>query len=176
MIRLFGNADAYCRNLKGVLERRISHLDGLDPILQRYLVRGVEDLPEQPELFFSNIRGFIDQSFEMIWLKELGQKHIPSEWISVWSYNKEKKVDGWATRFPQGGQRVQMLNLMTGAGNSSPCAKYVTKNTYLLINAVYAFGDFGQHREGVVIDSSTAYSALFLCIELAASITRELRP
>ncbi len=176
LIRLFGNADAYCRNLKGVLERRIFHIDGLDPILQRYLVRGVEDLPEQPELFFSNIRGFIDQSFEMIWSKEIGRKLIPSEWMSIWKYNQERGMDGWDTRFPQGVHRVRLLNLMTGTERSSPCAKYVTKNTYVLVNAVHAFGDFGQHREGVVIDSSTAYSALLLCIELAASITRELLP
>jgi hypothetical protein len=63
---------------------------------------------------------------------------------------------------------------MTGTDKSAPCAKHVTKGTYVLMNAVHAFGDFGQHQEGAPIDPGTAYSAIHLCVEFAAALTREL--
>ena len=175
LVRLFGNADAYMQHLKGVMERRILHLTGIDPKLKRYLERGAEDLQEHPDLFLSNIRGIVDQAFELIWKAELEEKRLPSGWMSEWKYNNEGGVrDDWQINFPQGGHRVRLLNLMTGTDKSRARAKRVTKSTYVLMNAAHSFGDFGQHREGVVVDSGTAYSALLLCIELAASVTREL--
>ena len=69
---------------------------------------------------------------------------------------------------------MRLLNLMTGTDRSDPCAKRVKKGTYVLVNAVHAFGDFGQHQEGAPIDPGTVYAALHLCIELAAALTREL--
>ena len=42
------------------------------------------------------------------------------------------------------------------------------------MSAVQAFGDFGQHQEGELIDPGTAYATLHLCIELAAALKREL--
>ncbi len=64
---------------------------------------------------------------------------------------------------------------MTGAEQSVRCAKDVTKGTYVLMDAVYEFGNFGQHREGARIDVGAAYAALHLCIELAASLHRHLQ-
>ena len=135
---------------------------------------GVGELPEFPKVFFSNIRGVVDRALEMIWNAELDQRRIPLEWFSVWRFNGESKADEWLTRFPQGGQRLRLLDLMTGTQRCGPCAKYVTKSTYVLANAVQGFGDFGQHQEDSPIDPGTAYSGLHLCIELAAAITREL--
>jgi hypothetical protein len=86
----------------------------------------------------------------------------------------QARVTEWETTFPQGAQRLRLLSYMTGTPSSVPCAKYVTKATYVLINAVHAFADFGQHQEGVPVEPGTAYAALHLCIELAASLVREL--
>lgn len=174
IIRLFSRQDDYLANMRGVLERRIAQIDGLDKELQRYLTLGVRELPEFPKVFFSNIRGIIDRSLELIWDAELDQKRIPSEWTSVWRFNGESKAEEWLTRFPQGGQRMRLLDLMTGTKRCDRCAKYVTKSTYVLANAVQGFGDFGQHQEGAPIDPGTAFSGLHLCIELAAAITREV--
>jgi hypothetical protein len=175
LVRLFGSADVYQKNLKGVLERRLGQLDGIDPTLKRYLERGTEDLPDHPDVFLSNVRGIVNQAFELIWKFEVPDKRIPSEWMSVWKRNDERRVEEWETTFPQGVHRVRLLNLMTGTDKSAPCAQYVTKGTYVLMNAVHAFGDFGQHQEGAPIDPGTAFSALHLCVELAAALTRELR-
>jgi hypothetical protein len=172
--RLFSEADAYQKHFKGVLERRITQITDIDPTLKRYLQRSIEDLPNHPKTFLTNVRGIVDQAFDLIWKAELGTKAIPSSWMSIWKRNNERKVEEWETTFPQGVHRVRLLNLMTGTDKSQPCAKYVTKGTYVLMNAMHAFGDFGQHQEGAPIDPGTAYSALHLCIELSASLSREL--
>lgn len=174
LVRLFGTSDLYQKNLKGVLERRLGQLDGIDPTLKRYLQRGTEDLPDHPDVFLSNVRGIVNQSFELVWKVEVPDKRIPSAWMDVWKRNGERRVEEWETTFPQGVHRVRLLNYMTGTDKSAPCAKYITKGTYVLMNSAHAFGDFGQHQEGAPIDSGTAYSVLHLCIELAAALTREL--
>jgi hypothetical protein len=174
IVRLFGDQGAYLVNMRGVLERRIAQIDGLDKELRRYLTLGVAELPGFPKVFFSNIRGIVDRALEMIWEAEFHRKRIPSEWISVWRFNGENKAGEWLSRFPRGGERLRLLDLMTGTQKCDLCAKYVTKSTYVLANAVQGFGDFGQHQEGAPIDPGTAYSGLHLCIELAAAVTREL--
>lgn len=175
LVRLFGTADAYHKNLKGVLERRLGQLNGIDSTLKRYIERGTEDLPDHPDVFLNNVRGVVNQAFELIWKAEAPDKRIPSEWMAIWRNNKERGIEDWETKFPQGGARVHLLNLMTGAGNSAPCAKYITRGTYVLMNTANAFGDFGQHQNGAPVDPGTAYSALHLCVELAAALTCELQ-
>jgi hypothetical protein len=158
------------------LERRVAQLADVDPTLKRYLQRSIEDLPDHPDVFLTNVRGIVNQAFELIWKAELGEKRIPSEWMSTWKYNQESRVTDWETAFAQGVSRLRLLNLMTGTDKSERCAKYVTKGTYALMNGVNAFGDFGQHQEGASVDPGTGYAALHLCIELAAALTRELPP
>lgn len=101
-------------------------------------------------------------------------RRIPSAWMSTWKYNSERGIADWETRFPQGVHRVRLLNLLTGTERSNSVAKYVSRTTYVTINAVHGFGDFGQHREGAPVYAGTGYSTLYLCIELAAALTREL--
>ncbi|GGO77632.1 hypothetical protein GCM10011348_07630 [Marinobacterium nitratireducens] len=174
LVRLFGTADSYKKNLNGVLERRIGQLNNIDPTLQRFLERCTDDLPDHPDVFLTNIRGIVNQAFELIWKAELPDRRIPSGWMAIWKQNRERGVDDWETTFPQGIRRVRLLNLMTGTDKSVPCANHVSKETYILMNAVHVFGDFGQHQEGTPIDHGTAYAALHLCVELAATLAREL--
>jgi len=175
LARLFGTTEGYQHHLVGVLERRTAQLEGLDASLRRFLERAARDLPEDPKIFMTNVRGIVDQVFELIWKAELPQsRRLPSNWMDVWKRNGERRVEEWETTFPQGVHRLHLLNLMTGTDRSLRCAKYVTKSTQVLMNGVHAFGDFGQHQEGAPIDLGTAYAALHLCIELAASVTREL--
>lgn len=171
---LFGSPAAFQKNLKGALERRIAQIANIEPTLKRYLEHGIDDLPDHPDVFLSNIRGIVNQVFELIWAAEISDRRIPSGWMSVWKRNGERRIDEWETTFPQGVHRVRLLNLMTGTDRSARCATYVTRTTYVLVNAAQAFGDFGQHQEGAPIDAGTAYAAFHLCIELAAALAREL--
>lgn len=175
MARLFGSAEAYTANMRGVLGRRISQLKSLDAKLARYLTRGVEDLPDDPSAFLTHIRGFVDRVFDLIWQAEIPDRSIPSGWMDIWKRNNERGLPDWETTFPQGVHRVRLLNLMTGTERSVRLAKKVSKGTYLLTNSAHAFGDFGQHQEGARVDVGTAYAALHICIELAASLGHDLQ-
>jgi hypothetical protein len=172
--RLFNTVDAYQKNLRGVLESRIRQIDGIDLVLKRFLEHCTEDLPDNPGIFLSHVRNIEDRSFELIWKSEIPNKRVPSEWMVIWKRNEERGIGAWETTFPQGVHRVRLLGLMTGTERSVPCAKHVTKGTYALMNGVHAVGDFGQHQDGATIAAGTAYAALHLCIELAATLNREL--
>lgn len=182
LVRLFGTPDAYLNHMKGALERRINQIDGLDVTLKRYLVRGVEDLPEHPKVFLGNVHGILEQVLSQIWQAECWnadtrKPQIPSGWFNIWARNdeKERRIEDWKTRFPEGGARLRLLDLMTGTQNTDRLATFVTKNTYVLANAVQGFRDFGVHPKATDVNLGTAYSALHVCIELAATITRELK-
>ncbi|MES1976825.1 MAG: hypothetical protein V4451_02230 [Pseudomonadota bacterium] len=175
LARLFSSASAYQANLRTVFEHRIVQIDRLDPTLARYLRHGIDDIPDHPDVFLTHIRGLVDKVFDLIWKAEIPDKRIPSAWMAIWRRNEERRIEDWETTFPQGVHRLRLLNLITGTDKSTPCAHLITKETYVLMNAVHAFGDFGQHQEGTVVDVGTGYAALHLCIELAAAITRELQ-
>lgn len=175
LTRLFSSEDAYQTNLRTVFEHRIAQIHRLDPTMARYLKHGIDDIPDHPDVFLTHIRGMVDKVFDLIWRAEIPDKRIPSAWMAIWKRNEERRVDEWETTFPQGVHRVRLLNLMTGTDKSNPCAQRITKETYVLMNAVHAFGDFGQHQEGAAVNVGTGYTALHLCIELAAAVTRELQ-
>lgn len=175
MARLFGSTDAYEANMRGVLERRIAQVKDLDPTLSRYLARGVEDLPDHPGVFLTHVRGFVDRVFDLIWRAEIPDRRIPSGWMDIWKRNNERGIGDWETTFPQGVQRVRLLNLLTGTERSAGLAKRVSRGTFVLMNSAHAFGDFGQHQQGARIDVGAAYVALYLCIELAVSFGRDLQ-
>lgn len=172
--RFFGTKEGFQKNFKNVMERKIALLTGIDATLKRYFELGADDLPGHPDIFLTHVRGIVDKAFDLIWQAEIPNRRIPSDWMAIWKRNGEQRLQEWETTFPQGGSRVRLLNLMTGAGRSVPCAKYITRETYVLFNAVYAFGDFGQHQDGVRVDPGTAYAVLHLCVELAATLNREL--
>jgi hypothetical protein len=94
--------------------------------------------------------------------------------MDIWKRNNARGIADWETTFPQGGQRVRLLNLMTGSDRTVRLSKHVSRGTFVLMSSAYAFGDFGQHQEGARVDVGAAYAALHLCIELAASLGRDL--
>jgi hypothetical protein len=179
LVRLFGTTEAYQQHFRGVMDHRIDHIIGLDPTLKRYLELGAQQLPEFPEVFLSNVHGILEHSLTLIWKSECwdaetNRPKIHSDWFTIWRSNRENAPEQWLTRFPEGGQRLRLLDLMTGVQNSDRCSRYITKNTYVFANAVQGFRDFGVHPKGGTVELGTAYTALQLCIELAASLTREL--
>jgi hypothetical protein len=177
--RMFSGIGPYQQNLKGVLERRLAQIDNLDGILKRFLEQGVGDFPDHPEVFLSSVHGILERALTLIWKiecwdRERSKPHIPSDWFPVWHRNQERGPENWKTRFPEGGQRLRLLDLMTGTQSTDRLAQCVTKNTYVLANALQGFRDFGVHPKSADIDVGAAYAALHLCIELAALVTREL--
>jgi len=179
LIRLFGTAEAYGRNLKGAFEKRIAQIDGLDKGLRKYLERGVEDLPEQPGLFLGSVHGILEGTLNLVWKAEcwnstLGKPQIRDEWIYTWRETGEWFPEEWLARFPEGGPRLRLLDLITGTQKTDRLAKFVTKNAYVLANSLQGFRDFGVHPKAAVPALGAAYAALHASIELAAIVTAEL--
>jgi hypothetical protein len=175
LTRLFDAEANYRVHLRGVLERRIAQLPGIDADMRRYLETGAQDFPDHSTVFLSHIRGIVNRAFDLIWQAELAGKVVSPIWIGYWRSNREGgSVEEWERSFPQGRGRLRLLDLMTGTDKSKPFTKHITKCTYVLLNAASAFGDLGQHQEGTYIDTHVAYAGLHICIELAATLLREL--
>lgn len=178
MVRLFGSAEAFRSTARPVLEKRLSHLEKLDPTLKRYIARGIEDLPDYPEVCLSNVRGIIDKLLDLIWEAELGaEKKIPPEYFELWLSREERGAElSWNGNFPvRRGHQLRLLQLLTGTERSPRRAKAVSKTTYALVHAAHGFGDLGQHLEGATVDVGVAFSAISVCLELAANLERELK-
>jgi hypothetical protein len=179
LVRLFGSTESYQKHFKGVLERRLTQIGGMDPALRRYLERGLEDLPDHPRVFLGNIHGILEQALMLIWKAECwdstrNKPHIPSDWFVLWGRNEERNFEEWKTRFPEGGQRLRLLDLVTGTQKTDRLTHCITKNAYVLANAIQGFRDFGVHPKTTDITVETSYVALHLCIELAAVLAHEL--
>ena len=178
MLRLFGTPEAFRANARQVLERRLSHLNGVDPTLIRFLARGLDDLPDHPDVCLANVRGIVDKSLDQIWAIELAQgKTIPAEHFTAWQFEGERGPEQyWNGQLPQKRcHQVRLLHLLTGTDKSPARAKVFTKATFVLVNAAHGFGDFGQHLEGLAIDFGVAFAAMCICFELAATLDRELK-
>lgn len=173
LARLFSNPIAYETNLRTVFQHRISQIKNLSSELEKNLKHLIREIPNDPNYLLRQVRGFENDAFELIWRFEIPDKRIPSSWMSVWLNNGERRVDEWKTTFPQGFQRVRLLKLMTGSELSAPCAQFITKQSYVLMNAVHGFGDFGQHQDGAAVSVGSGYAALHLCLELALSLNND---
>lgn len=69
------------RKISRVCWSRLGQLIGIDSTLKRYLERGTEDLPDHPDVFLSNVRGIVNQAFELIWRVRYRIKgFLPSGW------------------------------------------------------------------------------------------------
>lgn len=179
LIRLFGTTEAYQRNLKGAFEKRIAQIDGLDKDIRKYLERGVEDLPEHPSVFLGSVHGILERVLGLIWQAEcwnagLGKAQIREEWIATWRETRDKFSEEWLIRFPEGGARMRLLDLITGTQVTDRLARRITKNTYVLANSLQGFRDFGVHPKAAGHDLGVGYAALHASIELAAIVTAEL--
>ncbi|WP_316228262.1 hypothetical protein [Bradyrhizobium sp. SZCCHNR1039] len=179
LLRMFGDVGSYNNNLKGALEHRLGQIEDLDGVLKKYLQQGLGDFPEHPGVFLSSVHGILEQALTLIWKAECwdskkNRAWIRGEWFSLWQRNEERVPEEWKTRFPEGGQRLRLLDLMTGTQKSDRLARFVTKNTYVLANALQGFRDFGVHPKSAEVDLGTSYAALHLCIELASLLAREV--
>lgn len=178
MKRLFDKKESYDKNIREFLELRLNQFHSIDPTLRRYLQRSIEDIPHEPMVCLSNMRGIMERTLSIIWDAEFGQnRNIPTDWFSDWQYNGERGAEShWNNQFPTKlGHQIRLLQLITGTQNSSPKAKYISKQIYTLANAMQGFGDFGQHPQGEKIDVGFAVAAVNICLELAACLERELK-
>lgn len=174
--RLFSSEADFVLNTRTTLELRLRQIQHLDEELRYSIEKGLADLPDHPGNCLNNVRNIADRALDTIWRFESPSRAFPSEWVDTWRYRNVTNADKWHGQVPSDrGQQVALLLLVTGYDEIPPVAKFVTRSTYTLASAVHAFGNFGQHRgPRDVVHAATALAAMTVCVELAATLSREL--
>ena len=180
--RLFGAHRDFDANVRGLLELRLAHLAhaNVDAELMNYVKSAVRDLEPAPEMALKWVRSIANRTLAIIWGAELGaEQKIPEAWIREWQGAGERLqwLDAGQRLPRRQGAQCNVLRLATGADNIRPLARYVTKPTALLVDALQSVGDFGQHREDFpesVIPVGYAAAIVLTAIELLAALARDL--
>jgi hypothetical protein len=174
--RLFSSESEFILNSRTVLELRLRQIQHLDEELRHSIEKGLADLPDHPGNCLNNVRNVADRALDTVWRFESPTWTLPSEWVDTWRYKKSNAPNKWDWQFPiDRGQQVALLQLVTGHDSCPSVAKYVTRSAYFLVSAVHGFGNFGQHRgPNDVVHATTALAAMTVCVELAATLSREL--
>jgi hypothetical protein len=174
--RLFGTADRFEQNIRGLLELRLAQMRGSDPELLGYVESAVRDLHPDPLKSVVWVRTITERALNLIWAAELPpDRTIPGEWANEWKHSGQALswLDDRRRLPPRSGAQCNVLRLMTGTEQVRRVARFVTKPTYLFVDHLQSVGDFGQHRrDEVTLQAATAFcmSAIALC----ESLTRDL--
>jgi len=183
MVRLFGMWEDYRSNIRSLLERRLAQIARFDDRLHRLVARAIEDIPDYPDDCLNNLTSIEERALDLIWQREFGpDKIIPQEILDYWDWvdptvrlveylraQTEKIVPG------DRGLQCGLLQLLTGSRRDFDSrAKNVTKNTYVLINAIHSFRNRSQHSAGQEMHVGVAVVAIMGCLELLACLDREL--
>jgi hypothetical protein len=167
--RLFGIQEEYEKNLVGLLELRSGRLNLSAGDLNNQLTIAIQNVASSPATSIRQVRGLVDDIFEMIWDAELPDRRIPAEWSDAWNEN------GWGLRgdIPtEGGARCKLLGNLTDKRKAG--STRVSRQSYTLLNFLQSVGDVGQHRNNEQISSSFAAIACLTVIELLGQLTSEL--
>lgn len=185
MAHLFGTWEAYQSNIRSLLERRLSHISRFDDRLYRLVERAIVDIPDYPDDCLNNLNGIRDRALQLIWQKEFSQENkIPAEVIAYWTSGAQSRhklvkqmmdEDCWNPPVNPL-EQIRLLALLTGSfqGFESK-AKAVSKDTYVLIDAIHNFRNRGIHPDGQSLHVGVAVAALMACLELLGCLDRELK-
>ena len=182
--RLFGDWESYRREIRAVLELRIKQIRTVNNRLHRLVTRCLDDIPDHPNDCLNDLTRIEEVALDIIWQHEFdGVSSVPAEIVSYWTQpprdndniiKRMMDVDDW--RLPQDRfKQLAMLQCLTGSKlNFDSKAKSISKDTYVLLNAIHQFRNRTEHAEGQPIHEGVAVSALLLCIELLSCLEREL--
>ena len=183
MARHFGTAEAYAASMRGVLERRLSHLVHIDERLRRRVSRAIEDIPEHPDDCLNNLTHIQEDALDAILRREYGEQRIlrDEDWDHWRWCDKDNPSVGKLAQYA--GRKVpadrwlqcRLLQLLTGSQQKIDArATFATKDMYALVDAIHTFRNRTQHGDDEPMDVGVAIAALMLCLELLACIDRGL--
>ena len=181
--RLFGGEDGFTANIRGLLELRFGQVANrkIDAALVKYVENAIRDLGPSPEDALKWMRSITGRALSMIWQAELDtDENLPDDWIEEWRRAGDDLQ--WLQgnrRLPRGGQGIQcrVLRLATGAERIRPLAKFATKPTALLVDALVSVGNFAEHQDdfrGSEVSIGFASAVVLTAIQLLASLSRDL--
>jgi len=173
--RLFGTLNEYGRNVRSLLELRLAQIPSADKNLQRLIGRAIADLHPEPTDAVMLFRPIADNALDLIWNAEVSNRQIPQDWIDQWQQDGE-----WTLRTNKipgsRGIQCEILLIMTNTrrGNTQAVARFVSKQTAILMSHIQSVGDFGQHTEGQRVSLGTAVAFCLSAIELCENLAHEL--
>jgi hypothetical protein len=173
--RLFGTLNEYGRNVRSLLELRLAQIPNSDKDLQRLIGRAIADLHPEPTDTVISFRSIASTALDLIWKAEVPNRQIPQDWINQWQQDGQ-----WTpqTNNIPGSRGIQceILRVMTNTrrGNTQAVARFVSKQTAILMSHIQSVGDFGQHTEGQSVSLGTAVAFCLSAIELCENLAREL--
>jgi hypothetical protein len=184
LARLFGTWNSFRVEIRNVLALRLKQIPVFNNRLHRLINKSIDDIPDFPDDCLNGLSQIEDLALDLIWEREFGAaKQIPNDVIASWTVAprasdqlvKEKmNSDDWrvpAARFRQ----IGLLQLLTGSKpNFDSKARYVSKDTYFLINAIHGYRNRNEHPEGQLIPEGLAGVAVMTCVELLGCLSREL--
>ena len=182
--RMFGTWDAYRTEIRTLLELRIKQIRIVNARLHKLVNQCLGDIPEYPDDCLNNLTRIEELALDIIWQHEFGTDGtVPKPVIGYWTQSPRDgdniiepmmRADDWSLprdRFKQ----LALLQRLTGSKmHFDPKSKSVSKDTYVLLNAIHQFRNRSEHAEGQPIHEGVAVSALLLCIELLSCLEREL--
>ncbi len=182
--RLFGSWDKYKVNIRGLLERRLAQISRFDDRLYHLVEQIINDIPDYPDDCLNNLTGIRDCALKLVWQRELGtDMSLPKDVIIYWTSPPRSSqslvksmmdTNRWDLPIIPLHQ-IRMLQLLTGSHlDFESKSKVISKNTYVLIDAIHTFRNRGQHPEGQSIHLGVAVAAIMTCLELLACLEREL--
>jgi hypothetical protein len=189
MTRLFGTWEAYLEHICTALELRLKQIATVNTRLHRLIEMSIADIRTSPDDCLNNLSQIEDVALDLIWGRELGSsKGIPNDIVAYWTVAPREKARFIAERMDSSSPRfndwklpssrsdqVGFLQLLTGSTwGFDNRAKYVSKDTYVLVNAIHSFRNRNQHAEGQRIHEGVAVAAMMTCLELLGCLSREL--
>lgn len=182
--RMFGGWESYRNEIRTVLELRLKQIPRKNDRLYRLVSRCLDDIPDHPNDCLNNLTSIEEVALDAVWKHECGGMNvIPASVISYWTQHPRDddniirpmmESDDW--RIPRDRyKQLAILQRLTGSKiGFDPKSKSVSKDTYVLLNAIHQFRNRTEHADGQSIDEGVAVSALLLCIELLSCLEREI--
>lgn len=180
--RLFGSTENFDKNIKKVLQLRLSQVN-VDETLLNFLRLAVENIYD-PKVFCAQLRNLSKRALELIWKKDLPDGKIPDDWVNGWKQTDRKGNDPERHPpegiIPAGGRQLYLLNLMTDARKAGESC--VSRTTYLMLDYLYGVGDFGAHLDdnnlvegkNYPVPDEFAYTVCLQAIEMCDLLSRDL--
>ena len=182
--RMFGTWDNYRIEIRDVLEFRLRQIPVFNNRLWNLVKRSIEYLPEYATDSLSNLNNIEVIAMELVWKRELEGKRIFVQEIKSYWTEYPRSDDNIIKELPETGdwkipsdhfKQLALLQRLTGCKhNFDRRTKSISKDTYVLLDAIHTFRNRMVHPEGQEIHIGVAVSALLLCIELLGCLSREL--
>jgi len=185
--RIFGTWESYRNEIGHVLEWRLKQISRpVNNRLHRLVSSSIAQLPEEPDLALAGLSHIEDQALDVIWDFEFGtSRTIPQPLVAYWTQSPRDRdriiqemmnTNNWTVpgdRFKQ----LAILQLLTGSKMSFDSkSKAVSKDVYVLLNAMHSFRNRVQHADGQLLHLGVAVSAIMACVELLDCLSREFAP